>query len=369
LKKTPLRILFDNETFALQPFGGISRYYVELIRRLPTYGITPQLFAPITFNQHLAALAVPGVWRFSAPQRLSNRLTLRASALLSKMSDELVSRTSNFDILHHTYYGRHFSHLPRVACTVVDMIPEVFPHLFPGKNPHAGKLETVHNSQLVFAISENTKQDLMRLVPDIKAPVVVVPLAVDFERFRAHASRPKTPDNDYVLFVGARVAHKNFKLFAKAASQLLQKRPHLRLICVGGPPLHPCELEPFHALGVQSRVKHKVATDNELPQLYSQATCFAFPSLYEGFGLPILEAFASACPVALSDASCFPEIAGEAAAYFDPTSPDSMLDTLTRIVDSEREREALRHRGLERVANYSWDRTASLTAAAYHALT
>ena len=108
----------------------------------------------------------------------------------------------------------------------------------------------------------------------------------------------------------------------------------------------------------------QTSTD-DLGQLYRQALLFVYPSLYEGFGIPILEAYANHCPVALSNASCFPEIAGEAGAYFKPESVDSIYETISSLLDSDGERTALIQAGKERLKRYSWQKTAEQTGQVY----
>ena len=101
--------------------------------------------------------------------------------------------------------------------------------------------------------------------------------------------------------------------------------------------------------GIAEQVEHRRVSDVELRTLYHHAVCFVFPSLYEGFGLPILEAFAAGCPVVLSESSCFPEIAGEAGVYFDPLQSDSIGAAVQKVVDDRALRERMVSVGKERL--------------------
>ena len=121
----------------------------------------------------------------------------------------------------------------------------------------------------------------------------------------------------------------------------------------------------FDRLGIASQVRLFQATDETLAQLYRHAELFVFPSLYEGFGIPVLEAFACGCPAALARSSSLPEVGGEAAAYFDPESTEEIRETLRRLLDSPAERQRLASLGLERERSFSWDRCASATKAVY----
>lgn len=118
-------------------------------------------------------------------------------------------------------------------------------------------------------------------------------------------------------------------------------------------------------MGIFEYTIHIKASDHALSELYSRALLFVYPSLYEGFGIPILEAYACHCPVALSNTSCFPEIAGEAAIYFDPYSVSSMFEAITKIIYNEDIRSQLIRLGDERLKRYSWEKAAKKTEEAY----
>jgi glycosyltransferase involved in cell wall biosynthesis len=359
-----LRVLFDAEVFSFQVHGGISRYFVELLAHLPDHGVDPVLVAPITFNHHLAERRPAGWCGLAAPGGLRNRYSELLVQQLLRASDEVCARLMRFDLLHRTFYGpRSFGRHRRVT-TVVDMIPELLPDFFPSGSPHLEKAAALAESSLIICISQQTKADLQQLMPGLHAPIEVIHLAVDSAYFTERAARAGGEDGT-ILFVGSRVGYKNFGTFAKATALLLAERLELRAMVVGGGPLSAEELAPFVEEGVADRVIHRAATDAELPTLYRRASAFVFPSRYEGFGLPILEAFASGCPVVLADASCFPEIAEDAGLYFDPDSPESLLEALRRVTGDAALRTELRARGGRRLAAFSWDRTAELTAAAY----
>lgn len=358
-----IRVLFDSEVFALQTHGGISRYFAQLLARLPRHGVAPLLFAPFTFNQHLRTGRTAGFIGLRAPSSLRSPRTVRIESRLLAAADRAAARHARYDLLHHTYYGRRLdTPAPKIA-TVYDMVPERFPALFPEGDPHAGKRAACAAASLILAISEHTRRDLLDLYPDLdRGAVEVIPLAVDAEFFRRRA---RGQEDGTILFVGRRGGYKNFAGFADAASRLLAERRDLRVLCVGGGPLAPCELEIFEGRGCADRISQRTVSDDELPALYHRSTAFVFPSLHEGFGLPILEAFASGCPVVLSNRSCFPEVAAEAGEYFDPSSPDALLAALRRVVEDRARREELRRLGERRLSAFSWDRTAALTAAAY----
>jgi len=307
------RVVFDSDIFSAQMHGGVSRYYAEVIPRLDRFGVEPRLVVPLSVNEHLQ-LRRPEVLGVRLPEHMLTRTTRRAARLVSKASDRIVPRLLRPDILHQTWYGNHYPRSWKRVVTVVDMIPEILPE---GVSPraHAGKREACQRASLIFTISEKTKEDLLRIYPELTCPVEVTHLAVDTSFYDRHA---QGQEGDQILFVGNRRGYKNFKIFAEAASRLLQQRPGLSVLCVGGGPLLEDELRPFRERGTAARCRGVTVRDTELPSIYRKSRAFVFASKYEGFGIPILESFAAGCPAIVSRASCFPEVADEAAEYFDP---------------------------------------------------
>jgi glycosyltransferase involved in cell wall biosynthesis len=360
-----LRVLFDTQAFRHQQYGGISRYYAELIRLLPSYGIEPVVRLPPLDNQHAIVSGLSdGRWA----RTLTAHPILRWFYYWGLGSyDHVWAAIENYDVLHRTYYAMPWSAGKPSVCTVVDMIPEALPHYFPEGNPHMHKREVVRDSDLVLSISESTSRDLVRFYGCSPRQVVTVPLGIDAEAFTQQARMPHPFRRPYILFVGMRHRYKNFGRFATAAARVLAAHD-VSLALVGGGPLQDGEREVFAKAGVAERVVQASVSDTLLPTIYKEAEMFVFPSEYEGFGLPILESFASSCPVVASRASCFPEVGGEAMEYFDPYAPDDIAQAMERVLLSPTRAKELRRLGSERVKAYSWQRTAELTAAAYNRL-
>jgi glycosyltransferase involved in cell wall biosynthesis len=318
---------------------------------------------PITLNEHLAT--APEIYCGFGLPGLRIRGGIRLTTLVSRCSDQFVPKLLPHDLVHHTFYSREAISSKPAVCTIVDMIPEVLPHEFPLGDPHQGKFEMARRCGGVIAISESTKSDILRLMPGFKAKLAVIPLAVDAAQFRSLSRAPAKVMGDYILFVGNRAGYKNFDRFSEAAAAILASNEGLRLVCAGGTRLTERETLPFREAGVLQRVEHRHVTDEQLASLYRGASCFIFPSLYEGFGLPILEAFALESPIAVSDIPCFREVAGDAALYFDPKNVDSIREAITELLAHGNLRRDLIVNGSKRLAEFSWDRTAELTARFY----
>ena len=169
----------------------------------------------------------------------------------------------------------------------------------------------------------------------------------------------------YLLYVGDRAGYKNFTRFITAVTPLLHQDKELFVICAGGGEFKLAERELFHRNRISGNILQRPATDPQLNTLYRKAMMFVYPSLYEGFGLPILEAFSQNCPVAMSNSSCFPEVGGNAVVYFDPYAPDDMLKAIQSIVDNGKLANDLTQRGQERLRHFSYEKCMEKTLEIY----
>ena len=172
----------------------------------------------------------------------------------------------------------------------------------------------------------------------------------------------------YVLFVGDRSGYKNFYLFLNAIRPLLLDMPDLSVVLAGGGPMHVADREFIQRLGLANRIRHINATDGELTYLYQNAQLFVYPSLYEGFGLPILEAFKAQCPMLLSDTECFREVADDAAVYFKSTDLNDLTSKLSSTLADSALRAKLVERGNERLKQFPLQRSIDQTLDVYHTL-
>jgi glycosyltransferase involved in cell wall biosynthesis len=174
----------------------------------------------------------------------------------------------------------------------------------------------------------------------------------------------------YMLAVGNLQPRKNLERLLGAFAILAPRFPEVQLALVGQKGWRGAELDSaVRRLGLESRVRLTgYVPDVDLADLYSGAEVFCYPSLYEGFGLPVLEAMACGAPVVTSTSSSLPEVAGEAAVLVDPTSVGELVRALGDVLSADGLRESLRRKGTERASNFSWQRTAALTAGVYDAV-
>lgn len=335
-----LEVLFDSEIFVRQQFGGISRYFSELFRQFhndSSLEIEPLLGFNRNSNLHLEE-SLQGIPLSLPPQRpsfpglprLMNGPDFTKDAFITYRAGRNHHRS--MDILHATYMRPRISDRRKTKFSVVtiqDMIAEqlALPHKHPARR---GKAQIITASDLIITTSHITADELQRDWPS-KA-IRVIPLGVDSRFFAHEANEAPIVPFPYVLFVGGRSTYKNFSVL-QAAMQTVRSEYDVGLVCVG-PNFERHELKDLRFLTDRGLFLHLQAADNQLPNLYRHSSAFVFPSTMEGFGLPVLEAAASGCPVVLSDIPIFREHASDWAEFFDPMSPESLANTLQVVIGS-----------------------------------
>jgi glycosyltransferase involved in cell wall biosynthesis len=170
------------------------------------------------------------------------------------------------------------------------------------------------------------------------------------------------------LFVGQRDGYKNFWRLAQAFADSDLLSTDCELLAFGGRPFSRHDLTELERLGIRHKVRRKTGSDRELAAAYERATVFVCPSLYEGFGIPPLEAMSHGCPVVSSDRASLPEVVGDAGLYVDPENVDELRETLERVVATSSLQSDLRARGLRRSRAFSWAECAASTARLYGTL-
>jgi len=263
----------------------------------------------------------------------------------------------------------------RRVVTVHDLIYAHFPEAHAGLRDKGMRVlvpGAVRRSHRVIADSQSTRNDLVELLHVAPQRVDVVPLGLGTVRRDAPPperdvrARFELGERSVVLSLSAKRPHKNLLALIGALARIApEQRPVL--VIPGYPTTHEVELRGrASALGIADDVRFPAWVSNaELEGLWSIARAFVFPSLYEGFGLPVLEAMARGVPVACSDASSLPEVAGDAALRFDPHDEAAIATALQRLLSDSVLVETLRARGLERAREFTWERTARLTLESY----
>jgi glycosyltransferase involved in cell wall biosynthesis len=357
-----MKVLIDNQIFDQQKFGGISRYFNQLefnndtIRRM-------EGFSENSLENNLLHKRI---------QRKLGRIFLNKPQIqnpIDQKKDFYISQIENleYDIFHPTYYDNYFlSHLDKpFVLTVYDMIHEVYAEYFGDDFDSINKRKLCEKADKIIAISDSTKKDLIDIFGIQEDKIQVIYLATDFDSLSAVKPNINFQEMRYILFTGNRSVYKNFLTFLIAVSSILKNYKDLQLICTG-PDFSAVENRWIENLGVSSKVKSFYCeSENELAYLYQNAECFVFPSLYEGFGFPVLEAFASDCPLVSSNGGSLKEVAGDAAVYFNPKDVKSMRDSIQSVLSDDSLKKELVESGKLRLQKFSWEKCRAETNLLY----
>jgi len=346
--------------------GGVARYTRHMVRGLHAkYGDRLAVCTGLRQLPHsLRRIYLP----LRYPWRYSSRLLYEGTNLLEKALLYSIERSVKPAVIFNPYYGPLASLTPQVF-TVYDLMLHLYPE---HSNPKGRRLQLEHmrrcfvRAAAILCISNSTKADLLRLHPYLDPRKLhVVPLGVSESFFQS--ARPSNSSRPYFLFVGNRGGPKNFyRLLEAYAISGLTRDFDLHVVSPRndfGGGWSQTEQSFIRCRNLENSVRLSIkVSDEELAAEYGDAAAFIYPSTYEGFGLPVLEAFASGTVVACSRTSSLPEAGGSAAFYFDPLDVESMVRSLAKIVQltpAERA-ERIRH-GQLHARSLSWSRCISKT--------
>lgn len=359
-----VRVAMDEQIFAIQSYGGISRLFAELAGQfakgeVPDVELLP-IHAPI-INRYI--LDDPGLAKALDASRARNEWT----ALVRYLSR--ISTKTSCDVLHNTFYLPHglapTGGAKRVV-TIHDMIPELRPDTRRRLDFVTLKRRYVAKADHIICVSEATKSDLLKVYGPIQAPITVVHHGVDAS-FTPDLPRLAALPERYLLFVGNRGQYKDAGVLFRAFAAL-RGQSDVRLVCIGGGAFTRSELQQLQQLGIAGRVLQMQLSDDGIVSAYANALVFIFPSHFEGFGLPALEAMACGVPVVLARATSLPEVGSDAAIYFEPGNAEALTGILADLLSDDQARSELVARGLKRAAFFTWERTAQQTAEVYRAV-
>ena len=361
-----MKILYDGVIYNTQPTGGINRYFANLIDGLPS-DIAPSLtthqIPSVTWPQSPRLKVLQ--YRKFRPRRVSNKL--------EKFYFNRVASPGNFDVFHPTYYAPLVSrnwddyHCP-IVITVYDMIHELFAdELDPTGGFGQQKKQAIAAADVVLCISKHTKSDLIKHYGVRESKIKVTYLAADLNADLSHGAEA-VPKRPYFLYIGTRTSYKNFAGLIKALSQVVQTNVDF-VLCVVGSPFTETEKNSIANHGLSANVEHVgYANDNYLAKLYRCSLAFVYPSLYEGFGIPPLEAMQCGTVVVAANVSSIPEVVGDGGLLFDPHASDELSDILLALLDGSIAREPLIARGHQRAKLFSWEKTVAETVGVYRSL-
>jgi glycosyltransferase involved in cell wall biosynthesis len=336
--------------------GGSETYVRELCRALARVGeLEYRTYVPAIAADAADGLPSRTVSEYRASRTMPGRIGAMARAALRPGPVRRGLELDRLDAIHFPLSVM----LPPVdrppaVSSVLDLQHEVFPEFFTRSERlyrRAAYGWTVRRSRLVITISEHAARTLVERIGFDAARVRPIHLGIDHERFHPGDDQRE----DFLLYPALGWPHKNHARLFEAFARVRRDRPGLRLVLTGYDGEAPD--------GVDARGR---VSQDELARLYRRATALVFPSLYEGFGQPPLEAMASGCPVACSTGGSLPEVVGDAARLFDPTSVEDMVSAVDDVL---RDPEPWVTRGLERAAGFTWDECARRHEAVYREVT
>ena len=349
-----------------QAAGGINRYFANIIDGLPddclpsiSTARLPEVNWPS--NPRLKVLRAP---RFR-PHRVSRKL--------EQPYFNWISNAGKYDIFHPSYYATLAtkdwkSYKTPIVLTVYDMTHERFANLIDSDGKLGEeKRRAVVAAQTILCISQSTKRDLIEYYSVPEEKITVTYLAAELNADLSHG--PETvPARPYLLYVGSRAPYKNFDGLLESLAYAATARDEIAL-CIVGPPLSAPENQKIADLGLTNRIEHYgYAGDAQLAKLYRCSLAFVYPSLYEGFGIPPLEAMQCGTPVVACDTSSIPEVVGDAGVLFALNKPNELTDVLRSFIIGSIDRDALIRKGYEQAQKFSWGKTVNQTVEVYRAL-
>jgi glycosyltransferase involved in cell wall biosynthesis len=369
-----MNLIVDAEIYQRQQFGGISRLFTEVLPRMCDldenlhirFLIDDRLKQSLPQHSKISHQFLPPI---SLPMRPQKRWAAVRPKVRRLMWRILIG-TGEGKIWHSTYYTRPEKWKGKQVVTIHDMNHEFFPHLFDSSLDQMirkRKKECIERADALICVSETTKNDVEYFYGMPPNRIEVIPHGVS-QVFNTPIKEQQTlrMSKPFLLYVGRRTHNKNFDTLVRAYSSWTRHKD-IELAVVGQS-WNNAEKQLLKELGLQHSVNLLVGLKDEtLSVLYTQALAFIYPSLYEGFGIPLLEAMAAGCPIVASRIPSTIEVAGECPIYFDPLDADDLLLALETVASEGRESERTKL-GLERVKLFSWEKAAKKTLKLYKTL-
>ena len=341
-------IVIDGIIFSLQKHGGISTYFNQLTKKIFASGLAVEVMC------YDDGPNSKGLYSKLLKKRFIEKL--RAINLLNPDSSKPI-------LLHSSYYRYAKNKGVKNVISIYDFIYEKYEKNPIKRNLHIWQKNTaIAHADAVICISESTKDDFMAYYPKFdptKIYVTHLSYSEDFSFSNTvpHADKFKKP---YVVFVGMRSVHKNFDECVKA----LRDVPDVELLIVGSKDLNQQEMNLLNS-NIPNRYQHLKNIDNkQLCSIYEHAVCLLYPSLYEGFGIPILEGMASGCAVITTNKSSIPEVAGNAAVLLDNPISEKLAASIKMLMDQEANKKYV-ELGFENIKRFSWEKTVQSTIDIY----
>ena len=364
-----MKILHDFQIFYTQKYGGVSRYHMELVRGLKGLGEDAEIFVRFPVNHYYIEFAKAGKTYQKIVKRLVFSRFNRALYRSNQKKTLARIRRKKYDIVHLTWTDPYLFDEEKCGSRIIVTVHDMIHELIMEKTQEIcaeteKKKRAIYESDGIIAISENTKADVLKLYPDIDPGKIRVIYHGTNRLSKPVENAEIKALGRYILFVGVRAGYKRGMWFLREIAPLLE-RHDLKLLFAGGGSLTEEERKAVAECSAEDRVRQMDLSDGELAFAYKNAVCFVYPTLYEGFGFPILEAFDNGCPVVCTDSSSLPEVGGDAAMYFDRNDADAMRSLVSCLCEEPDKRDSLIKKGSDRCGYFTWEKTAEETLKFY----
>lgn len=362
-----MHVLYDGQVYAIQTVGGVSRYFTSLINRLPAR------FMPLLLAAQLAKSNQPihSNLKLFKCQRFRPKYI---SYLVEQVYFRSVVAAQQIDIAHPTYYTLLTRNAIQgyrcpVVLTVWDMIHERFATEMDATGQFAArKRQAILAAQAIVCISEHTKQDLLERYSLPESQITVTPLASELKYEHTFDSKELVPSEPYFLYVGSRIAYKNFDGLLAAFSKVVSACSEV-ILCIVGVPFTQSEKRLIHELKLIEKIRYYGQIgDSYLAKLYRCSIGLVYPSKYEGFGIPPLEAMSCKTAVIAANCSSLPEVVGDTGLLVNPNSQNDLAEAMLYLLNYPADRDRLIAKGYDRSKQFSWEKTAAQTVEVYHSL-
>jgi len=367
-----MRIGIDARMYSTS-FTGIGRYVFELVK---------QLIKIDKKNEYVLFMNKPHYDEFDPPNKRVSKVLVNAKhySIAEQTRFLWKIRRNKIDLMHFTHFNAPVLYRGKSVVTIHDLTLSFFPGKKMNSWSHRKAYEfvlnrAVKNASRIICVSGHTKKDLLNVTGVDSARAEIIYEGVD-EQFKPRPDKAAIKDmikkygitRDYLLYTGVWRSHKNVVNLIRSFALLKEDGFEPQLVITGEEdPYYPEVKRTVKELGLEHDVIFPgMVPEDELVALYQAAHIYAFPSLYEGFGLPPLEAMRCGTPVAASSSSCIPEICGEGnAVYFDPLDPEDMSNQIRKLWNNEELRKEVRDRGLRHSKKFSWEKMAEETLEVY----
>ena len=362
-----MKIAFSNTIFSKEKTGGISRYFVFLIKKLIEKKIDIRIISLIHKNKFLKILPK----RYYGGFYLPNYPIIRFIEKMNLNKFNSYNKHNSTNIIHDTYFtpGIYKNSSARKVITVHDLIHEKFKKYYRNSEELIElKKKSFEDCDYFICVSNNTKKDLIEFYNIDPYKISVINHGADHLIVENNVEKNFMLNFPYLLYVGKRERYKNFDFFLKAFAKTHKINKQFKIVCFGGGSFNKKEKKLINDLSLSNKISQIVGNDFLLGKYFSGATAIVIPSIYEGFGFPLLEAMRFKCPIFCSNIEVFKEVCGENAVFFNPHNEEDLIYQLENKLSDTTKLNNFCSENYVKSMNFTWQKTCEETLSVYKKL-